>query len=201
MKAGNLIEALARFLGVRRTRVKAQPFLEDDQVNSMAECELTVEDKQIFEALCQFLWVQGDWLPLIFDVEHAIYTQQGITLPSLKRLQTAGLIHFEAAGFVKRGFGKHTRLFYCGKPTKIGFQADADNYLDLGHVLLTGRGKKLAAAVPVTRNQLFYEYVISRWFEQGLLLSSIQVDQNYKHKVTPNHHACSVKAPGWHDNH
>lgn len=137
--------------------------------------DLSPEDNQLFAALCQFLWIQGDALPLIFDIENEVYTKQGITLTTLKHLETIGLITFESQGFVKKGFGKHTRLFYCGKPTKIGFQDDNDNYLDLGYVLLTKFGKKLAATYQVPRNQQFYEYVIKRWFQQGLVLSSIQI--------------------------
>ncbi|MBA3755606.1 MAG: DUF2806 domain-containing protein [Nitrosomonas sp.] len=141
---------------------------------------LSPKDNQLFEALCQFLWIQGDPLPLIFDVENEVYTQQGITPATLKHLEAIGLIVLEPQGFVKKGFGKHTRLFYCGKPTKISFHNDEKNYLDLGHVLLTKYGKKLASTYKSPRNQQFYEYVINRWFQQGLVLSSIQIDRNQR---------------------
>lgn len=140
--------------------------------------DLNPDHSQLFESLCQFLWIQGDLLPLIFDVENEVYTKQGMTLPALKQLEKIGLITIETNGFVKRGYGKHTRLFYCGKPTKIGFPNDENNYLDLGHVLLTERGKELASTFKVSGNQQFYEYVIKRWFLQGLVLSSIQIEPN-----------------------
>ena len=145
--------------------------------------DLTQKDKYIFAILCQFSWVQGEPLLLIFDVENEVYSKQGITLSVLKHLEDAGLIAFENKGFVKKGFGKHTRLFYCDKPTKIGFQDNENNSLDLGHVLLTARGKELALTIPVIRNQQFYEYVIRRWFEQGLVLSSIQIDRDRKPNI------------------
>ena len=94
-------------------------------------------------------------------------------------------------GLSKKGFGKHARLFYCGKPTKIGFQNDENNYLDLGYVLLTDFGKKLASTYKTSRNQQFYEYVIQRWFQQGLVLSSIQIDRDQKVDVI--RYACSIK--------
>lgn len=156
--------------------------------------DLAQKDKHIFVALCQFSWVQGEPLPLIFDVEDEVYSRQGITLPALKHLESIGLIAFESGGFVKKGFGKHTRLFYCNKPTKIGFQNNENNFLDLGYVLLTARGKKLALTIPVIRNQQFYEYVIRRWFEQGLVLSSIQIDHNRKSDIVGR--VCAIKAPG-----
>lgn len=139
--------------------------------------DLTREDKQLFEALSQFTWIQGDPIPLIFNVNDAVYVAQGITLSGLERLEALGLIILEANGFVKKGLGKYTRLFYCGKPTKIGFQNDANNTLDLGHVLLTEQGKHLLPLTEQFRNQQFYEYIIQRWFRQGLILSSIQIDR------------------------
>lgn len=179
MKISDLLAACASFVSFRTAR----------QENSLTKdvpdigADLNPKDNQLFQALCQFLWIQGDPLPLIFDVDNEIYTEQGITLAALKHLEAIGLVNFEAHGFAKRGFRKHTRLFYCGKPTKIGFPGDENNYLDLGHVLLTVRGKKLASAFRAPRNQKFYEYVIKRWFQQGLVLSSIQIDWGHKKKV------------------
>ena len=170
MKIRSLLPAIKRLFQLVNLQT------EDKTLDQSSELKfLALEDRRAFEALCQFLWVQGEPLPLVVDLSHSIYTNQGITAASLQRLADAGLIRFEKAGFVKKGFGKHTRLFYCGRPTKIGFQADENNYLDLGHVLLTERGKQLASSIPVKKNQQFYEYVISRWFEQGLLLSSTKL--------------------------
>ena len=109
-------------------------------------------------------------------MKNEIYTSQGVTLSSLKQLETLGLVALEPRGYVKKKFGKHTRLFYAGKPTKIAFPHDSNNQLDLGHVLLTEAGKELAVSYGVLRNQAFYEYVIAKWFQQGLILSSIQLD-------------------------
>ncbi|SEP29754.1 DUF2806 domain-containing protein [Nitrosovibrio sp. Nv6] len=134
---------------------------------------LDEKDVALFISLCQFVWVQGEPLPLIYDVQHPIYARQGINLPVLKYLQAIGLISLEAAGYVKRKFGKHTRLFYFGRPTKIQFPREANNQLDLGHVLLTAKGKALVAFCDAKRNQEFYEYVIERWCREGLVVSSI----------------------------
>ena len=109
-------------------------------------------------------------------MEDEIYKQHGVTLPTLQQLETLGLILFEPNGFVKKGFGKHTRLFYGAKPTKIGFPESMNNQLDLGQVLLTDLGKELAAASNIARDQACYEYIINRWFGQGLVLSTIQLD-------------------------
>ena len=136
---------------------------------------LSQEDRALFASFCQFLWIQGEPLPLIFDIDDKVYTRQGITLFALERLEVLGLIMYDSRGFVKKKLGKHTRLFYAGKPTKIGFSNETNNQLFLGHVLLTNTGKEMAHSLSTPRNQQFYEYVIGRWFNQGLVLSSIQL--------------------------
>jgi hypothetical protein len=143
--------------------------------DSTIRFQLSESDKQIFEALHQFIWIQGDLLPLIFNWEDEVYTDQGITLITLKHLEAIGLISFDANGFIKKGFGRHARLFYYGKATKIGFLNDANNHLDLGHVLLTARGKELASLCKRSENRRFYEYVIRKWFKEGFIVSSIQI--------------------------
>ncbi|SCX43680.1 DUF2806 domain-containing protein [Nitrosospira sp. Nsp1] len=135
--------------------------------------DLNGDDTALFTSLCQFVWIQGEPLPLIYDPEHAVYTKQGINLRVLKHLESIDLISFEAAGYVKRWFGKHTRLFYFGQATKIQFVGEANNQLDLGYVLLTEKGKALATVFGNKRNQEFYEYVIGKWFQQGMVISSI----------------------------
>lgn len=125
--------------------------------------------------LCRFAWVQGEPLPLIYEPEHEIYTRRGIDLQALQHLKALGLISLEPAGYVKKKLGRHTRLFYFGRATKIQFPFEADNQLDLGHVLLTEKGKVLAARAGPTLSpdQEFYEYVIGKWFQQGLIVSTI----------------------------
>jgi hypothetical protein len=135
--------------------------------------DLGEEDAALFTSLCQFVWVQGEPLPLIYDPEHPVYTRYGINSQALHRLELIGLISLEPAGYVKRWFGKHTRLFYSGQATKIQFPEESNNQLDLGHVLLTEKGKALATFSTDNRNSEFYEYVIDKWFHQGLVMSSI----------------------------
>ncbi len=74
---------------------------------------------------------------------------------------------------MKRRFGKHTRLFYFGQATKIQFSKKRTINSIFWHVLLTEKGKALATVFSNTRNQEFYEYVIGKWFQQGMVISSI----------------------------
>jgi len=176
MKNGNLFTVLIQFI-ISKLILRIRRAL----VSNKRESRLSDSDRRLFESLCQFIWIQGDPLPLVFDIEDGIYTKQGITLATLKRLEELDLIIFEPYGYIKKGFGKHTRLFYFGRPTKIGFKNNENNQLDLGHVLLTHDGKKLASTSKSVRNHQFYEYVINKWFQEGLILSSIQIDKNHNY--------------------
>ncbi len=175
MRNSNVLSALAQFITSKLARVQALLY------SNILKSDFSNKDRKLFEALCQFIWIQGDPLPLIFDVEDEIYTKQGINIATLRRLEAIGLITFEPSGYIKKGFGKHTRLFYFGQPTKIGFKNNENNHLDLGHVLLTHDGKKLASTSKSMRNQQFYECVINKWFQEGLILSSIQIDKNHNY--------------------
>ena len=129
-------------------------------------------DINCFKNLCQFIWIQGEPIPLILDWSNHVYSDQEITLPMIEKLVAVGLVQYAPEGYVKKKLGKHTRFFYHGRLTKIGFAQDANNELDLGMVLLTNAGKELCATFVPIYNQQFYEYVIQHWFQQGLLLSS-----------------------------
>lgn len=132
------------------------------------------KDAALFTTFCQFVWVIGDAIPLIFDFDNEIYMKHGITFDVLKHLDAIGLISFEAAsGYSKTGLGKYFHVFYYGKPTLIEFAADKNNLISAGHTLLTAIGKELVPICGSGRNQEFYEYVIQHWSKNGLILSSL----------------------------
>ena len=107
-------------------------------------------------------------------MDNEIYTKHGITFNTLKHLDTIGLISFESvAGYRKMRLGKSVMVGYYGRPTQVTFPADNNNDLNTGHVLLTTTGKELAPVCGSGRNEEFYEYVIRKWYQQELILSSI----------------------------
>lgn len=132
------------------------------------------KDATLFTAFCQFVWMIGEPAPLIYESTDEIYTKQGITFAALKHLDAIGLISFESvSGYGRTGFGKYAHVFYYGQPTLIEFGGDSNNRLDVGHVLLTNIGKELVPICGSSRNDDFYHYVIRKWFERGLVLSSV----------------------------
>ena len=132
------------------------------------------KDAALFTAFCQFVWVIGEPVPLIFEIESPIFSAQGITFDSLKHLDAIGLISLETvSGYAKKGFAKYAHVFYYGRPTLIEFAADDKNELAIGQVLLTSTGKELLSICGSTRNESFYESIVRKWSTEGLILSSV----------------------------
>jgi hypothetical protein len=132
------------------------------------------KDAALFTAFCQFVWMIGEPVPLIFQMDDPVFSAQGITFDSLNHLAAIGLISLESvSGYGKMGFGKYAHAFYYGLPTLIEFSADEKNQLNIGHALLTSTGKELISICGSTRNEAFYQSIIRSWSSQGLILSSV----------------------------
>ena len=131
------------------------------------------KDAALFTTFCQFVWLIGEPSPLIYETGSEIYTKQGVDFLALQHLDSIGLISFESvSNYIKKGFGKHWRAFYYGQATDIEFSNDVNNKLQVGHVLLTNIGKELFPICGSSRNRDFYEYVIHKWFQDSLILST-----------------------------
>ena len=132
------------------------------------------KDAALFTKFCQFVWVLGDVSPFIYEIDNEVYTKQGINFDVLKHLDAIGLISFEAlGGYARKGFGKYAHAFYYGRPTLIEFPADEKNQMATGHALLTATGKELVPVCGSVKNEEFYLYVVRKWSQEGLILSSI----------------------------
>lgn len=132
------------------------------------------KDAALFTAFVQFVWMFDEPNPLIYKIDDDIYKDQGITFASLKHLDAIGLISLESVtGYVRTGFPKYGHVFYYGLATSIEFPDDTDNKMDVGHALLTSTGRELVAIAGSVRSQEFYEYVINKWAQDGIVLSSI----------------------------
>ncbi len=102
-----------------------------------------------------------------------IFTKNGINFSSLKHLDSIGLISFEStSGYKRVGFGKWKQMLYFGTPVLIEFDKDENNEVQLGKALLTQAGQELALICGAQKNNDFYEYVIARWYGEGLIMST-----------------------------
>ena len=130
-------------------------------------------DASLFTTLVQFVWMIGDPQPLVYDIGASVYKAAGITFESLKHLDSLGLVSFEALGYTRNGFAKQGIAFYYGQPTLLEFSGDANNQLEVGNALLTAAGRQLVAISGGQRNEEFYQYVVRRWSDAGVITSSV----------------------------
>ncbi len=135
---------------------------------------LDKSDAQLFTALCGFGWMIGDVVPLVYDVQASIYNERGLDFSTLTHLDAIGLIKFEPLGGYKRlKFPKRLAVFYYGTLLVIEFSNEENNELQIGTVLLTQTGQQLAPICGSNRMEGFDEYVITKWRNEGLILSSL----------------------------
>jgi hypothetical protein len=129
-------------------------------------------DAALFTQLGQFVWMLGEPMPVIFEVDGDIYKRSGISFAALKHLDAIGLISFESvAGYQATAPEKRIRLHYFGTPTVLEFPTDGPHSIQVGKALLTTIGKELIAICGAQRNQEFYDYVLTHWREQSIIVN------------------------------
>lgn len=134
---------------------------------------LDKSDAVLFTKLCGFSWTIGEAAPLIYDINAEVYEKNGINFSTLHHLDSIGLITFDnLRGFIRKEFPKNITVAYQGVPLNIEFQQENKNQLPIGQLLLTGIGHELASIVQPEKVDGFYEYILKRWSDQGLILSS-----------------------------
>jgi len=126
--------------------------------------DLDKKDAQLFQTLCRFGWLVGNFTPLVFDPQAEIYNSAGINFESLSHLDSLGLIQFTGiSGFSRQQLPKQVVVAYCGQPLALTMQKDTDNVLEIGNVLLTQAGRELVSIVNAPGVEGFFEYVKEKW--------------------------------------
>jgi hypothetical protein len=131
-------------------------------------------DAHLFTCLCGFGWFIGNIVPLIFDAEEQIYNEQGINFSTLSHLDDIGLLSFEKGlgNFNLTKFPKRIPVSYYGIPLAVEFKKETDNTLEVGKVTLTRTGQQLAPICGSKPVEGFLDYVVKKWVQKGLFLSS-----------------------------
>lgn len=121
-------------------------------------------DAQLFTTLCGYRWTIMSPTPLIFDVEHEIYTRLGLNFNTLSHLDYLGLIQFDnLAGFKRLRLPKVLQTFYFGRQAELMLPEDSENSLDLGYVLFTRAGHELSRVCGSQPIEGFHEHVYDKW--------------------------------------
>lgn len=86
------------------------------------------KDVELFINFCQFVWMVGGVILLIFDFENEIYIKNGINFVLLKYFDVIGLILFESfLGYRCFGLFKKVVFFYYGQLILVEFENDNNN--------------------------------------------------------------------------
>lgn len=126
--------------------------------------DLDKKDAELFQSLCRFGWVIGNFSPLIFDTEAPIYNENGVNFETLTHLDSIGLIRFESlSGFERTCLPKKIKVLYCGKPLVLTMEREEGNTLPIGKVLLTNVGLELVNVCTVTVVEGFEDFVRGHW--------------------------------------
>jgi hypothetical protein len=132
-------------------------------VNRLADVDK--QDAELFQTLCRFGWLLGGvFTPLVFNVEAAIYVNNGLNFGNLTHLESIDLIQFSnLSNYSRTGFPRTFNARYCGKPLTLTMPNEGENTLGIGLVLLTQVGQELATVCKVPGVPGFREYVMERW--------------------------------------
>ena len=135
-------------------------------VNLMADLEQ--RDAEIFRNLCRFSWtVPGNIpiTPVIFDYEHEIYGQHGISFDSCTHLDALGLVLFEPEYKLGMDFPDTNplRFSYHGRTIEFDKTYDDKKIIPVGAALFTKAGIELALICQVEPEDSFFEYVYGVW--------------------------------------
>jgi Protein of unknown function (DUF2806) len=131
---------------------------------------LEKSEAALFTQLCAFCWrLDEDVLtPFVFDDEHPVYTDHGITFDTLMHLNNIGLVTFTPAMSVsKRKLPNTLKASYFDKAVELVFPDDY--HLDIGNVIFTKTGEELAPIAGAAPVDQFFQYVVSHWREMNLI--------------------------------
>ena len=156
-------------------------------INAVAS--LDKRDAELFTSLCGFSWALANRQQLlVYDDRGEVYKKQGIDFEVLSHLDSIGLVSFEPMGYkVDYSFQEETKerlipVFYYTKKMLIHIQPTKQYSLCTGQVRFTTIGTELFSICGAKENDNFYEYMVKKWFQEGIILSSIFPSIPYQQK-------------------
>jgi hypothetical protein len=130
-------------------------------------------DAMLFSNFCSFCWFSGSVMPLVYDLNHEIYSTNKINYMTLKHLEDIGLISLaDLTQFITQGLPQLIVAAYYGTLVRIKFEKEEDNTLETGSVILTQIGQELAPIAGSEPVPDFFDYVLNVWLGRGYTISS-----------------------------
>jgi len=127
-------------------------------------------DAELFTKLCKFGWrINDTFFPLIYDIELNLFEKNGISFSTLIHLDSIGLIQLRHLTGFQISLPKIVDTLYHGESTRLEFQKESENQLDIGKVMLTQIGQELAPICGASANQEFLEHIREKWKNEGYI--------------------------------
>ena len=124
-------------------------------------------DFALFASLSRFCWQVGGLVPLVYEPNGGVYRSHGIDFAKLNELKALGLISFNSVGgFSREGLPEDFVIGYGSNRVKISW-GDQSRKLDVGHVLFTDAGSRLATLTNATIIPEFLNYALEKMRATG----------------------------------
>ena len=151
--------------------------------------DLDKSDAVAFRKLCDYRWAAGFPvpMPLVFQPDAEIYTNNGIDVESLLHLQSLGLISFQATkpgGVNRTNLPDQFLVSYCGRTLRLTVPEDGNKWFPTGKVLMTSAGSEIASIFEISEIPGFVNYVIDQWKR----FNPTEVPITRIQTTTPKHH-------------
>ena len=145
-------------------------------VNTLGDLEQP--EAQAFSSLCNFVWHLSDTpVPLIYDLNHTIYTNSGVSHGSCTYLNELGLLNYTPPIFSHGSVEEGTTAAYHHHEIKLAGTTNRRG-LNTGHANFTLAGVQLFGLCDTSHIDGFVEYVLGEWREQGV--SVVEADESGK---------------------
>jgi hypothetical protein len=133
---------------------------------------LDKSDADLFTRLCSFGWKihDSDLLPLIYDEQNKIYTDQNIDFVSLNHLESIGLIQFNSPGGISEiGLPTKFSAHYYSRTVSLELPDGDYHTFSVGKVLLTKVGLELEPICNSKPVDDFFEFICEHWKKQNYI--------------------------------
>ena len=143
-------------------------------VNILADLEQP--EAHAFSSLCNFVWhLSGTPVPVIYDLDHTIYTNAGVNNVSCTYLKELGLLNYTPPILSYGGVEEGAIASYHDRGIKLTVISNRRG-LNVGYATFTIAGMQLFGLCETKHVDGFFEYVLGEWQEQ--FVSVTTADEN-----------------------
>jgi len=113
--------------------------------------------------------------PIVFEPNDPIYVKHGMSFSQASELAALGLVSFGGiGGYSRQGFPKKFRIAYGSSLFGIELKEAASD-INIGKVIITEAGRRLAPLTKATAVPEFADFVTAKWRADGHKIDALSV--------------------------